>query len=361
MNVSTYQTRMGKKKGRQCGGFPSKAMRAAYYTEWQALASEVDLRGRSTKKQSLVKTQQSQERPKFRINYLQNVLQERLHHDRLEDRARRQSQTRTSRMENTAKQRPNTKQPTPFNTYDEHDDDFREDGLVLLCVKALAPVLQHYIDSMGRDDVHSMLSLLPGKTLTALSVELSLQGLWTSKDILYAVAHHSHLTRLAICLSNNSCITHTDLEEALLLQTSSFPYPPRRVVPDSWEDEAMFEEAQEANTVWRLQRVELRNMPQISAETVLSLITSHTTHVSLIGSLNPTSGLQVVLECLALDDHCLQLLDVSNCDWVTSELLRLVEPNVLVLKAEGCCCDTELLYYGNSNSVHEHDTVRKQQ
>lgn len=318
---------MGKKKGRQCGGFPSKAMRAAYFNE------QVERCKWHQHPNSVVKAKHSQERPRFRLNHVKNVLQERLQHDRLEDRARRQSQR--TRIHDTPVKK---KEAIPFNTYDKHDDDHRERGLAMLCVKALAPVLQHYIDSMGREEVHGMLSLLPGKTLTALSVELSLHGLWTNRDVLYVVARHSHLTRLAICLPNTnaSSITREDLEDALLLNaSSSFLRPIRRIVPESWEDEAMLEEARETNTVWRLQRVELRNMPQLSAEIVLSLITSHTTQVSLVSSLNPTSGSQV-LECIALGDYCLQLLDVSFCNWVTSELLNLVEPKVSLLRAEGC-------------------------
>jgi len=335
---------MGKKKGRQCGGFPSKAMRAVFSTEWQSLASQVELSKRRhthhVMSGSSVK-QQSQERPKFRLTHLQNVLQERLQHDRLEERARRQSQ----RMTDAARKQDSvTLTPPPFNTYDEHDDDYREGGLALLCIKALAPVLQEYIDSMGRDGVHYMLSLLPGKTLTALSVELSLRNLWTSKDALYVVTHHAHISRLAIYVkgsnnSSNNNITEEDLEEALVMsQSSSIMNQQQRVIPESWEDEVSQEEEDECKTLRLLQRLELRNFPQLSTETTLSLISSHTTHLSLYGSLNPTSGPQV-LEKLASSENCFQLLDVSNCDWVSFELLRLVEPNVLHLRAEGCCKD----------------------
>lgn len=350
---------MGKKKGRQCGGFPSKAMRAAYCTEWQSLASEVELRkirrthDNNKNINTTTKPQQSlSERPKFRLNHLQHVLQERLQEDRLQDRARRQSQNSMTRAttKQTASHKATTTQPE-FNTYDGKCDDYRESGLAYLCIQALAPVLEAYIDSMGRDEVHYMLSLLPSKTLTALCVELSTRNLWNSKDVLYVVTHHAHLSRLCISLNANDNTSQQDLEEALVFQPSltilNQQQQQQRVVPDSWEDEALLNEEEEeehskhaAAARRLLQRVELRNMPQLSAETVVSLLLSGTTtHVSLINSLNPTSGPHFVEYLATTSDHQFHVLHFLSCDWMTEELLLRLEENgvcSLLLQAQGC-------------------------
>lgn len=337
---------MGKKKGRQSGGFSSKAMRAAFHTEWQSLAGEVELRKRragmpSSNKERPPSLSLHTERPKFRLNHLQNVLQERLQHDRLEDRTRRQQRNTTTSA--AKQQRINTGAipPPPLNTYEQDDNDYREHGLVLLCIKSLASVLDDYIQAMGRDRVHSLLSLLPGKTLTALSMELSTRNLWTSKDVLYTATYHAHISRLVICLndSNKKNFAQEDLQEALIMQSSSTSWKERRrVVPESWEEEALWQDEQEDVAVnnRRLQRLELRNMPQLSADTTLSLIGSQTTHLSLSGSLNPTSGPQV-MEQLLMNDYCFQILNLSQCKWVTRQMLRQVEANVLCLQAEECC------------------------
>jgi hypothetical protein len=304
------------KKGRQSAGFGSKAKRAAFAMEWQSLASEVTLsRGANRQKQSQ-KTATAKERPKLRLNHLQNMLQERLHHDRLEDAAQRHH-----------KRNPPPKSSTPLLS---HDDAYRETGLVLLCVKALAPVLQDYIAAMGKDSTHYYLSLLPGKTLTALSVELSTRGLWKTDDMVYVVSHHAHLSRLVICGNNpaNSTITSTGVSNVLLLQ------PTRKHVPESWEDDND-ECIEEEVLMRRLQRLDLRNMPSLPSETVLAaLLQSSVTHLSLCGSLDYQSGLDF-LEIFK--SHHLKVLDVTNCVWMTPGLvLRVRQNHPLLLLLHGC-------------------------
>jgi hypothetical protein len=321
---------MGKKgKGKQAGNFSSKSMRAAFCTELQALANEVEIRssrsaGRRKKQQSSPPI--NKERPKFRLTHLQNVLQDRLHEDRVEDRIRRQSRNRNVSLANQKIDSKTTSAiHTQLNTYDGDDDDYREKGLTLLCVKALAPALNEYIMSLGRKKTHSLLSLLPGDTLTSLAIELSTRKLWTNKDVLYVVTHHAHISRLVICLSDSDTknFTSEDLEEALVLQPSSTWR--HRKVPDSWEDDGVWEEEEQLTGIvirnLNLQRIELRNIPQLSAKAALSLISSSTTHCSLFNTLNPTSGPELVEE-LIQNQYIFEELVFSHCKWLTNQMLQ---------------------------------------
>lgn len=320
---------MGKKKGRQAGGFPRKSMRAVFRAEWQALVNEVEEEGSRSAGKGMEQPQPSppplnKERPKFRLTHLQNVLQDRLYQDRVEDRASRQQRNRNVSPANQRMDCKMSVMSTPFNTYDGDDDDYRENGLTLLCVKALAPALNEYIKSLGRKKTHSLLSLLPGDALTSLAVELSTHNLWTNKDILYVVTHHAHISRLTICFSesNTKNFSSEDLEEALVLQPSSARR--QREVPDSWEDEGVWEEEDQGIVVRNLQRIELRNIPQLSAKAALSLMSSFTSHCSLSKTLNSTSGPELV-EGLVQNEYCFQELSFSHCKWMTNQMLRKLD------------------------------------
>jgi hypothetical protein len=333
---------MGKKgKGKQAGNFPSKSMRAAFCTEWQAIANEVDLR--SSRSAGWRMKQQSpppfnKERPKFRLTHLQNVLQDRLHEDRVEDRIRRQQRNRNVSLANQKMDSKTSVVHTQLNTYDGDDDDYREKGLTLLCVKALAPALNEYIMSLGRKKTHSLLSLLPGDTLTCLTIELSTRKLWTNKDVLYVVTHHTHISRLVICLSDSDTknFTSEDLEEALVLQPSSTWR--HRKVPDSWEDDRVWEEEEQLTGIvirnFNLQRVELRNIPQLSAKAALSLISSSTTHCSLFNTLNPTSGPELVEE-LIQNQYIFEELVFSRCKWLTNQMLQKLGQTAIMIDEVG--------------------------
>jgi hypothetical protein len=308
---------MGKKKGRQSDGFGSKARRAAFNIEWQSMASEVPLsRGKMDNKQAV---QVAKERPKLRLNHLHHILQERLHHDRIEDAAQRQRKPKVD-----SKKSP----PSPCFIYDNDDDDddaYRETGLALLCVMALAPVLQDYISSIGKERTHYYLSLLPAKTLTALSVELSLRRLWKSEDMVYVVCHHAHITRLAIWLPPPHHSKIPTIDKMLLLQ------PEQRLVPECWED---YDDAclVDNGFIRRLARLELRNVPALKSETVLSLQSSVTSHLSLSGSMDWIEGPNF-LENLSSATN-LKVLDLSECLWMTRRLLlifRHKHPNVRLI------------------------------
>ena len=290
------------KKGRQSAGFGSKAKRAAFTMEWQSLALEVTSSRGAISQQKESKSAIAKDRPKLRLNHLHNMLQERLLHDRLEDAAHRQRHHKRNAP---------PKSNTPFLC---HDDSYGETGLALLCVKALAPVLQDYVNAMGTERTHYYLSLLPGKTLTALSVELSTRGLWKSDDMLYVVSHHAHMERLVICANDpaNSTITTTGINNALILQSE------RKHVPESWEDDdGCIEEV----PMRRLQRLDLRDMPHVPSETVLALLQSSVTHMSLCGSLDYQSGPDFLEH---FKSHHLKVLDVTNCSWMTAGLVRRV-------------------------------------
>lgn len=345
------KTIMGKKKGRQSGGFGSKAKRAAWSLEWQALASEVHTTSRN-RASSRGPTKQTPpttiaDRPKLRLTHVQHILQERFHYDRIEDAAHRQRSTIQKQKATVQKVQ------SPLVIYDNEHDEYRERGLVLLCIQSLVPVLHEYLNAMGKEALHAHLSLLPAKTLTALSVELSVRGMWTSLDLIYCVTHHAHISRLAVWLSPNKRMV--DINDALLWQPLSMLLQEHhRPVPESWEDAVDEQPPQHDYFVTRrLQRLDLRNVCEIDNETPQSLVSSTGTHVSISKSLSIHSGPQF-LENLPRDS--LQVLDVSDCSWVTQNMLLKVQelyPNLQELCAEGC----ELLqedeggYLGRSRAV----------
>jgi hypothetical protein len=314
---------MGRKKGRQSNGFGSKARRAAFCTEWQSLASEVPL-SRGTKKQSqTAQVLVAKERPKLRLNHLEHMLQERLHHDRIEDSAQRQHNHHKSKMRMQSK---DASSPCLIYDDDDNDDDncYRETGLVLACVKALAPVLQDYIRSMGKERIHYYLSLLPGKTLTALSVELSKRDLWKSDDMIdVVISHIAHISRLAIWLPpNDSKISNID-KALLQQQQQQQQQPKRRLVPESWEDDddaCLVDDV----SIRRFTRLELRNIPSLKSTTLLCLLaSSFTTHLSISGSMDWIEGpefLDNLSNNITITTN-LKVLDLTKCAWMTPTLL----------------------------------------
>ena len=314
------------KKGRQSGSFGSKAKRAAFMSEWQSLVAENRSTTSSNVGWSERQTQSTihKERPKLRVTHLQNMLQERLHHDRMQDRAHRQQQRRRGATAGSVnatdvvveKDRTSTKQQQRCIIYDNEHDDYRETGLVLLCVQALAPRLQEYITEMGHEAVHHCLSLLPGETLTALSVELSTKNLWHKDEVFKVVCEHAQITRLSLSCANN-------MSDTALCRVLTQKSGVRRHVPDSWEDCETNSFFEDDITYCRWQRLELKDLHTNSTKVLEALLkcSGSLTHLSLENSLDYESGPEFVKQ-LASTSACLKVLEVSLCPWFTPRLVQ---------------------------------------
>jgi hypothetical protein len=338
---------MTKGKGRQSGGFASKAIRAQFRTEWQDRVVEdaSDRYRRKPNPTTIVK-----ERPKLRLQSLRHMLQEREHDDQVEHKAIRQKNSLL------AKRGQHISPPGGLLYYhdDEYGRDYRSNGrptLQSLCLKALAPVLPNYLEVMGEAALHHYLSLLPGPALTALSVYIS-ESIGMSNSLV-GLLNQTQVTRLSIVAPKNDEETDSHWRaltkhglEALVPTWGHFT---DSTVRESWEDVSSDEEERWQWTgCRRLERLELGNLPHFSLEGLEKLLEkcSALTHLGLSGSCACESGPELLW---LLPDWLpqLQFLDLSGNPWVTENLLRklfddysLRYPQVLLIKAVGCLPQT---------------------
>lgn len=332
---------MAKGKGRQSGGFASKAQRAQFHAEWKERLAEdaADRWGRKSKAVTSVR-----ERPKLRLQSLQIILQERQYDDQVEHKSIRQKHSSVAK-------RGHASQPGEL-LYDRDDDYGKEyrtasQSLQSLCLQALAPALPNYLDQMGETTLHHYLSLLPGPALAALSVYISATiGMSNS---LVRLLNQTQVTRLSIVAPKNDDETDSHwkalTKQGLEALVPTWGHVSDSIVRDSWEDICADEEE-----LWqwrgcrRLERLELGNLPHFSLESLEKLLESCSalTHLGLSGTCAYESGPDVLWR---LPDWLpkLQYLDVSGNPWVTEILLRkLLEeyslryPQILRIKAVGC-------------------------
>jgi hypothetical protein len=157
---------MAKGKGRQSGGFASKAQKAQFHTELQERVTE----DAAARRRRIPKPISVKERPKIRLQSLQYILRERQYDDQLEHKAIRQKNSLLSK-------RGNMSSPGRILYYRDHDygKEFRtvDQSLQVICLKSLAQVLPNYLDAMGEPSLTQYLSLLPGPALAALSIYIS--------------------------------------------------------------------------------------------------------------------------------------------------------------------------------------------
>jgi hypothetical protein len=203
------------------------------------------------------------------------------------------------------------------------EPDFLIDPTVELlqksCRKVLAKHLQDYLEAMGPQDLHGVLSLLPSETLSALSVEISKRCGMTN-ELAYVLGCHAHVERLSFHPSLHIDETLTDEGiEALV------PYIPGQDTNDSWEEiQTSIDLLQLQGVSMRLKRLELIHCHLLTFGALERLFTkcSCITHLSLAGSLSADDGPQVLLH-LPQWLPGLQVLDLSQCSWVTAELLHV--------------------------------------
>uniref|UniRef100_A0A7S1USJ0 Uncharacterized protein n=1 Tax=Grammatophora oceanica TaxID=210454 RepID=A0A7S1USJ0_9STRA len=366
---------MGKGKGHQAGAFASKKLRFSYQKEWQAQVPSS--RRRIRRKNTTSTTEEPKERPRVRIRNLRGMLEERHFMDRAEVMDQQQKRKRNV----DGKRLP----PGWIFTFDNGsfsrivDDSHgsrrqrcggscRIPSLQELCLQRLAPVLDDYVQALGRDVVHKYLGSLSSDALQDLSIQVSMSN-GLNDDTLYCLAHHVHIKGLCIQPQQTQHDEYYDddgdkMHPAKLLCQESLlrdllpKFDWLRIVPDSWEDE---EQKQDSNDVgfntaiedWnggtctRLKRLELAYMLHLDLATCEALLPklggSGLTHLSLRGSLTWETGPDVIWH---LREWCpaLQVLDVSCCGaWMTEGLVKclLLDFPRLKLRLQHCLLATE--------------------
>lgn len=322
-------------------------MKAQFRSEWQGRASEDMMERRKHRPKP---ERAPRERPKLRLGSLQNMLQERQHDDQIEHTAIRQKNSSSAANKHR-------RVTTPGWLVYYHDDDFGKDyrygnTLQSLCLKVLAPALPKYVEALGNETMHHYLSLLPGPALTALSVQVS--NTIGMSNSLVGLLNQTHATRLSIVAPRNDeetdCCWKALTKEGLESLMPIWGQAPH-VVPDNWEDECS-DNDDDCHWQWkgcrRLERLELGNMPHLSAEYLEKLLEtcSSLSHLGLSGSCAYESGPEVLFRLPEWLPQ-LQFLDISGNPWVTENLLRKVfdeynhrYPQVLQIKAVGCLPQT---------------------
>ena len=311
---------MGKGKGHQCGSFGRKSQGAAFRHEFQEQVSQVRLNRPKpvTTKSSLT----PKERPRLAsLGQLKGLIQERQSYEQFEmmQERRRNGFVPNARLPQLQSDPIETHPPGWMLHYGEPDDpiDPTVELLQKSCRKMLAKHLQDYLEAMGPQDLHGALSLLPSETLSALSVEISKRGGMTN-ELAHVLGCHAHVERLSFHAALHIDETLTDEGiEALV------PYMPEQDTHDSWEEmETSIDLLQLQGVSVRLKRLELIHCHLLTFGALERLLTkcSCITHLSLAGSLNAEDGPQVLLH-LPQWLPGLQVLDLSQCSWVTAELL----------------------------------------
>ena len=232
------------------------------------------------------------------------------------------------------------------------------------CVTVLADYLTEYLHVLGRDELHAILSLLPGRTLTKLSVLVSNKNGMTN-DLVWVLGRHAHVDRLCVRATSSSSsdetatVTDEGLEALIPRRMPQQPSSPEscqstEILYDSWEDcwADMDEEGERDHTTtsssttttttmmmmtvtpWidtlqmegcsvGLKRLELIDCSFVSYEILEQLFIrcSCITHLSLAGSLSGWDGPNVLLH-LPEWLPSLDVLDVSHCGWITTNILQ---------------------------------------
>jgi hypothetical protein len=311
---------MGKGKGHQSGSFGRKSQGAAFRHEFQEQVSQVHL---NRPKPVTTKSTLTKERPRLAsLGQLKGLIQERQSYEQFEmmQERRRNGFVPHAKLPQLQSDPIETHPPGWMLYYGEPDPiDPTVELLQKSCRKMLAKHLQDYLEAMGPQDFHGALSLLPSGTLSALSVEISKSGGITN-ELALVLGCHSHVERLSFHAALHIDETLTDEGiEALV------PYMPEQDTHDSWEEmETSIDLLQLQGVSVRLKRLELIHCHLLTFGALERLFTkcSCITHLSLAGSLSADDGPQVLLH-LSQWLPGLQVLDLSQCSWVTAELLHV--------------------------------------
>lgn len=413
---------MGKKgKGRQSGQFGSKSERAAHMMEWKTQLSEVrkssSLRNLSrnvvssqSMKTTITRTTTTttslngltEQRPKLtQLGHLRSLLRERQAQESYERTQRRRRDgflpvQETAVAVDLAKLVVNPpgwllqygKSPSSSHSHavmeTASDDETTTismsksventvSSLNSICLDVFSTYIHKYLESMGKEELHAVLAMLPSDTLSELSISVS-QKHGLTDDLVYIIGKHSHAEELCIRAtpggSNHHQSNDTVSDQGLLELLPRFPTKEEsgsHVVVDSWEDlldenpsdddydndnnddyddnnkknnpsklhqpkHFHYDLLQLEGCSIRLKRLELLDCLYISADTVLTLLQKcpGITHLSLAGSIQSghvedainaaattsSSGGKKVLLAIPKLLPSLQVLDVTRCNWM---------------------------------------------
>eukprot|EP00554_Chaetoceros_debilis_P014511 CAMPEP_0194118390 /NCGR_PEP_ID=MMETSP0150-20130528/35243_1 /TAXON_ID=122233 /ORGANISM="Chaetoceros debilis, Strain MM31A-1" /LENGTH=506 /DNA_ID=CAMNT_0038809737 /DNA_START=79 /DNA_END=1596 /DNA_ORIENTATION=- len=393
---------MGRKKGKQGGNFGYKSKSAAFATEINNYVSEhyssrprqrqnVNGNGNGNKssnartstismRSSLSASSASgggggARKALVGLTQLRGILRERMMEDRQRDANHRRIFTTTTRtrqrhsitsaLAQTQQTLSCNKEIPPVGWLMNYDHRERMAGILprkahhtigivpslhSLCIDALAPVLNAYIEALGETYIHNRLGFLPSTTISEISVRC--QDI--NNSMAYAVGAHSHVDRCvwngkpsAVSYNNDddadddiglNHLTTSGLIEALLVSSEMMTMTPqcinetqelldgptytgngngndddndnveRKDILDSWEDAdsddrmtmTMMEQIGQIPSNRRnrnLKRLELRNFHPPTAEGAIDVLTKcpGLTHLSLGNSLDAQTGPPVLL------------------------------------------------------------------
>lgn len=237
-------------------------------------------------------------------------------------------------------------------------------SLQCMCVSALAPALDDYVESCGPDAVRSVLDLMPSHVLADLSALYCGTTGGAGDDMAAVLGCHGQAERLAL---HAPAVEDSDDDEEEdghgdddndreraphrgyrhMSDAGVLSLIPRLVsaagagtveyaydAPDSWEDLDVDYSAPAATLVsparlegcTNLRRLELCGARRLSALALSSLLRrcSRITHLSLSGTLDAESGPASLLDpndgIAALLPE-LRVLDLSRCGWLTDGIL----------------------------------------
>lgn len=241
---------MGKnrKKGRQCGGFTSKAHQALYHRNFNEQVNEylseqrqnqrvTSKKTSSTESFSLVRNNNlSNQKRNTNLTQLQGLLQERLIEDRARDSQYRRrlftvaqhppldDHNSSSQHQHILMSRQKQEQQIGWIlTYNHREEmaGLTQNGrdilitranttkcptLVELSIKALSNVIQEYVEALGVEYMRERIGVLPNHQISSLSAYCRN----VTDEVAAVLANHDHLEQLVLCGPNLSLNTHAD-------------------------------------------------------------------------------------------------------------------------------------------------------
>lgn len=347
------------KKGRQSGGFGRKSQNSEWKKQWQREASSIP-RNRPTKSSAVATA--SKERPRFAgLSQLKGLIRERQSHEQYEllERRRRQGFVPRPKEEQTSAQEQSkvphhppgwllnynegsyshsyTASRSIQNTEHIHEFDKSPPTSVPIrviqplhssCLDTLADYLPDYLDALGMHELHDSLALLPSDVLAELSIIVSKRHGMNNR-LAFCLGAHAHVQALSFHAAIHK--DETLGNDGILSLVPTMPSSQKIIQAsqhDTWEelidrneDDIGCDLLQLEGVSMKLRRLELVNCSLVTFDAIEQLLSkcSWITHLSLAGSLTE-DGVEVLVK-LPQWLPALQVLDLTNCVWVTSEAL----------------------------------------
>jgi hypothetical protein len=270
---------------------------------------------------------------------------------------------------------------------DEDRDEFEVPTLQSLSLRTFARHINDYIDAVGRDGLHNLVSLLPSDVLSQLSIMLSSPSpistcndesssnnatrrrseskslrqaearFGINNDLAVVLGKHPHIECLCFRAATvpphraeavSKTLTDDGLRELIPRTPKLDEIDESKTIVDDWDDGADSDDdddtindnnnyrrlmgmIQVEGCNLRLRRLELLDCQDLSATVVLELFERccGITHLSLAGSFNrrESHGIEI-LKALPSTLPYLQVLDVSRCPtWATPTLVAQIIEN----------------------------------